>query len=356
MKTPTIYFDESGNTGQDLLNPDQNIFVLASVKFTKEQSNSLKKIFDQDEELHFVKLKNSQKGRSQIEMFLNHTLIDENNIMLSFSDKHYMTVTQIVDQLIEPILFNEGKDLYRNGMNIVFSNLLYYGGKFNAKNDDFEKMLDLFIVMFRTKSPEAIDNFYAQVEKFSNFVKFQERVYLFESLIRSKSGIKQTLENATKFTLDSTLSTFLVISDYWHKVLGTKIKVIFDESKQIDYYQDFIEYMKTLPIEKKNIGYGDATLTFPMQLESLELKSSENEINLQYADILASSITFAITNKNPKYEIFRNKIKKSKLFNLENCHSIWPSPNFTSKSLGRENDSGENLLDFLTNKKMKNGL
>lgn len=38
----TIYFDESGNTGQDMLNKDQKVFVLASVNFNEDQQNILK--------------------------------------------------------------------------------------------------------------------------------------------------------------------------------------------------------------------------------------------------------------------------------------------------------------------------
>ena len=36
-----VYFDESGNTGQDMLNKDQKVFVLASVDFNEEEQKKL---------------------------------------------------------------------------------------------------------------------------------------------------------------------------------------------------------------------------------------------------------------------------------------------------------------------------
>src|SRR5690606_20278040 len=52
-----IYIDESGNTGQDLLNQDQRVFILSSNNFNDSELNELKAIFNECNELHFVKLK-----------------------------------------------------------------------------------------------------------------------------------------------------------------------------------------------------------------------------------------------------------------------------------------------------------
>lgn len=72
-----IYFDEAGNTGADLLNKDQNIFILCSNSYTKEETEEFIKLFKNKSELHFVKLKKSEEGRKSIINFLNHPLISE---------------------------------------------------------------------------------------------------------------------------------------------------------------------------------------------------------------------------------------------------------------------------------------
>ena len=75
MAHVTIYFDESGNTGQDMLNKEQKVFVLASVNYDNQELEKIKNIFNINEEVHFKKLKNSSIGRKKIISFLNHELI-----------------------------------------------------------------------------------------------------------------------------------------------------------------------------------------------------------------------------------------------------------------------------------------
>jgi hypothetical protein len=59
-----VGFDESGNTGEDLLNAQQPVFVLASVHVSEEDASSLLGL--RTRELHFTREKNSQKGRQKI--------------------------------------------------------------------------------------------------------------------------------------------------------------------------------------------------------------------------------------------------------------------------------------------------
>ena len=65
MNYPTISFDESGNTGTDLLNEKQTYFVLASTDFTIDEANSLLRPFwsqnSSQEEVKFTSVVKSKK-------------------------------------------------------------------------------------------------------------------------------------------------------------------------------------------------------------------------------------------------------------------------------------------------------
>lgn len=102
-----ISFDEAGNTGQDLLNIDQKAFVLASVNFGSNDIEDIKQIFDGCGEIHFKSLKNSKKGREQIISFINHNTISEDSIICSVCDKEYLVIGQIIDQLVETVLYHQ---------------------------------------------------------------------------------------------------------------------------------------------------------------------------------------------------------------------------------------------------------
>ena len=352
----TIYFDEAGNTGPDLLNDQQKVFALSSVKFSENELNELFEIFDSEEEIHFKKLKNSSSGRQKILKFINHELICEKNIILSTCHKKFATVAQIVDQLIEPVFYDNNIDLYQEGRNIIYTNYLFYLGELVWDKSSFKNLLESFIKMMRIKDSISIDEFYKIVEDFSKTINVNFKETFINPILESRNQIEEILATATKFTLDVTLSSFLKLCDLWHKNLKTQIDVIFDNSKQIEFYEEFIEFMKQMNIKAQEVGYGNKTMVFPTQIDNLELKDSSTDLSLQFADLVASTVAFMYSNENTKHEKFVESIQKSNLLKLSNCHTIWPYPNFSPKDLGMENSKGDNILDFLADYQIKNNL
>ena len=115
MSKPIIAFDESGNTGQDLLSIAQPIFVLASVNFDEDEAKSLCDSLkgNQAEEVHFTKLKKSRSGRSNVLKFLDKNIISTEKIIISVYHKKYMVVTKVVDLLIETTMRKSGFNLFK---------------------------------------------------------------------------------------------------------------------------------------------------------------------------------------------------------------------------------------------------
>lgn len=102
---PNIYVDEAGNTGSDILNPDQPYFVLSAVHFSDEELQQIQKDIPYDKELHFVEMKKSIKGRLTIKKILQHSLMNEDHISFEFIDKQFCIYAQIVDMTIEPVFY-----------------------------------------------------------------------------------------------------------------------------------------------------------------------------------------------------------------------------------------------------------
>ncbi|WP_428068221.1 DUF3800 domain-containing protein [Chryseobacterium gambrini] len=348
-----IYFDESGNTGADLLNEDQKVFVLSSNIFSDSECQELKGLFQNPNELHFIKLKNSQKGRESIINLLNHKLISEEKVSLYIAHKEVATVAQIVDQLIEPVSYNRKIDIYKYGLNIQFTNLIFHFGNAFWNKELYENLLKNFIKMFRVKDNDSKREFYKTANELYESVEDEYKKLLLP-IIDSEIIIDDILKNTDKFTIDLTLSCFMVLCDNWYKKIKMKFDAIFDNSKQMEHYKHYVEFLKNMNVPLQEIGYGSRKMTFPAQINEFRLTDSLNEINIQIADILASAITFMYNNKNPKYENFVNQIKNSKLINLNNTNVIWHTSKISVKDLKMEDASGENILDFLANYAIKN--
>lgn len=348
-----IYFDESGNTGADLLNEDQKVFVLSSNNFSDSECQDLKNLFQNPNELHFVKLKNSQKGRESIINLLNHKLISEEKVSLYIAHKEVATVAQIVDQLIESVSYKRNIDIYKYGLNIQITNLIFHFGNAFWNKELYENLLKNFIKMFRVKDDDSKKEFYKAANKLYESVEDEYKKLLLP-IIDSEEIIDDILKNSDKFTIDLTLSCFMVLCDNWYKKIKLKFDVTFDNSKQMEHYKHYVEFLKNMNIHVQEIGYGSRKMTFPAQINEFRLTDSSSEINIQIADILASAIAFMYNNKNSKHESFVKQIKNSKLVNLNNTNMIWHTSKISSKDLKMEDASGENILDFLANYTIKN--
>ena len=124
----TVAFDESGNTGADLLNDQQAVFVLASSNLTQLEADRLLKIVHahQTKEAKFTALKKSNSGKKRIIEFVKQSIPYQKRIKITFYHKRYMVITKIVDIIIETMLKADGIDLYKDGANIAMSNMHYY--------------------------------------------------------------------------------------------------------------------------------------------------------------------------------------------------------------------------------------
>jgi len=344
--TNKIYFDESGNTGQDLLNKDQRVFVLASVNYNQEQQLKIKEFFNIDGELHFKNLKNSGAGRRKIEAFLNSEWISEECIILYYANKEFATCGQVVNLLVETVFHHKGYDLYIHGRHIAYTNWLFYFGNFYWNKSLFKKFLQSFVAMIRSKEQGDIDNFYVLADELYDQIKEKN---ILKPIRESKKHIDEIMAIIDKYSIDVTFSTFLVLCDKWSKQLNSKIDVRFDKSKQLEHYNQYVE--KTLELSsidsKVEIGYDNRKMTFPHQINSVKLVDSVDEFGVQCADLIASAVAFAYNNEEGRYQRFSKQIKDSKLFKLSNAQCIWPTDDVSPEALGMTEGEGINPLDFL---------
>lgn len=347
MSTKTIYIDESGNTGQDMLNADQKVFVLASVSFSEQELELLKNIFGSTEEMHFKKLKKSIDGRRKILEFINHHLIDESHIVFYVVHKELNVCGQITDQLIETVMHHKGHDINRQGGNILYMNYLFYFGNFFWKKDLYTILLESFVEMIRTKSEESIGRFYDAVKKLLDSV---EEKSILQPIAESRKYIDEILDSVDKYTIDVTLSTFLVLCDRWYKFYKESVDVKLDNSKQINHYSDYLNHTRELTARGEariEIGYDERKITFPPQIADLQMVDSKDEFGVQCADLIASAISFMYNNESGSFAPFSNEIQKSNLLQLTNACIIWPSDSESLIALRTADPRGINPNDFL---------
>jgi hypothetical protein len=125
----TVYLDESGYTGEDLIQPDQPIFVICTHSIDEATCDVLKARHFPD--VKATELKHSRlAGRARQAKMLIGALEDlttnfVEHVLVGISDKRYSLMSKLVDLVIETSMHRAGFDLYKNGGNIAMANVMY---------------------------------------------------------------------------------------------------------------------------------------------------------------------------------------------------------------------------------------
>ncbi|OBW40239.1 hypothetical protein AB670_03437 [Chryseobacterium sp. MOF25P] len=160
-----LYFDESGNSGENLLDKEQPVFVLLSHNLSQEQSLELLNNFDTNsDEIHFKKIRRYYKNHQKLIDVLNSDLIDYSSVKIAYYYKKFAICAHLVDQVVETYYFKNGMSFYEESLNIKYANALYMYCESFELQYEFNKLLELFQKMFRDKTIDSIDEFYELAE------------------------------------------------------------------------------------------------------------------------------------------------------------------------------------------------
>lgn len=238
-----VTFDESGNTGPDLLNRQQPVFILASSDLSIAESEELLSFVKthQATEAKFIKLKKSNAGKCRIVNFLRKAMRYKERIKATYYHKKYMVVTKIVDLIIETIAYRYGIDLYKDGANIATSNMHYYCMPMFCGKERTRSMLEAFITMVRTQDGASIDRFYyAMWQLYGTSIDKEYKTSL-APILTSEEMIKGILENNDSNSLDPAIPAFFEHCANWGDKFGEHFDVLHDDSKPLFQKKETLE-------------------------------------------------------------------------------------------------------------------
>ena len=327
-----VAFDESGNTGPNLLDADQPVFVLCSVLGSAEVESVAK----DEGELKFSKLRQSATGRRKILRVLNHDSLGPEKYVLSGMHKRFLAVTKVIDLLFEPLARLGGIDLYERGANLAMANLFYFTLPTFIGGARFDAFLASFVDMIRFPEDANVDAFYAQVNE-AHSVSSEEGLKAELGALRvSREIVERDRGQYDGSSLDPAIPSFFQHASEWTGRLGVPFVVLHDASKPIEGEQVILEAMMSVSQPPELIGYDRRKMRFPLACTGIELVDSEAEPAVQVADIIASAASFVLRESlRGSLSGFSRDLLDSAV--LEGTWApVWPTPKFTPEELGTD--------------------
>ncbi|MGR6503657.1 DUF3800 domain-containing protein [Shewanella sp. Koi 1] len=352
QKIPTIFLDESGNTGSNLLDQDQPVFTLASCIFTEKDSEKLLALVDSNSphEAHFKNLKRRKSGQDGIVRLMSSKLLNTKNVKINIFLKEFMVTTKIVDILIEHMLHLMGEDLYLNGRNIALSNMLYYCLPSFCDKDMVQSMYKSFVVMIRDQKQDDIDNFYNSLEKVKESSSNEDFKEDIDFIMATKNCIHDALNGIDKFSLDPSIPALFSHCAQWGDAYPKGFHIIHDDSHSIEKQRLLFAQFMDWTQDEVELGYDRRKYNLPLKGKSLKFASSKDYSQIQVADIIASSFSYwaAGVSRGETEDYLFLELNKLNLDRFIGHNKIWPTLDVTPKDLGTVHDGGLNAADYTT--------
>ncbi|MBC6995441.1 DUF3800 domain-containing protein [Neolewinella lacunae] len=335
-----IAFDESGNTGENLVDLSQPYFTLASVNFSKEDLEKFENFFTiKSSEYHFKQLKRNQRHQKSMLDFFNSDLISDVKMKYSAFDKQFATTCQIVDLLIEPIMFKGGLDLYEDGAAYGYASVLYallssgvYGS--NA----LLNLNEAFVKMMRSKTDESKAKFYNVILGFPKSMKDDKYMDMFVPILSQPEEVSMLVDSYEKYQIDFTFTSFFILNGKWTNTLKpSRYDVLIDHSKQLGHFEELISISRSRALmENSNFTGHLSDVEFPMAINQFSFVNSETYIEVQVADLIASAVNFALVNAKDTKNLFAKDLMDSRLFSLP-AHIVAFDKDFLDNIKNRDN-------------------
>lgn len=342
-----IYCDESGNSGEKLVDKEQPFFVLASNDFGRAEASALLEHLrsHQGGEPKFKNLKKTADGIKRLTRLYADPSLNKGRIVIDVYHKRFMVVTKLVDLIAETLLHEQGEDLYLRGGNIAMSNMLYYCMPVFCGEVPTEQFLTSFVVLMRTRTHESAAAFFDAGKEMlfaCGDEKFKELLWPFTE----PRLFNNWFEGINQMALEPAIPALFQHINEWGKRKKDRFRVIHDGSKPVLASQEIFENMMAMSDEASAlVGYDRRKFSFPLRALTLEQGNSLEYPQIQIADLCAGAINHFLKCKEAgEIDELAAMIRDLCCVNWE-ITGLFPSTAVTPEELGTDAVDGINPID-----------
>ena len=302
--TQTFYFDEAGFTGNNLLDPEQPVFVYAGVAIDEKRASALRAEALSRFRLNASELKGSNllktdRGVRAISWILNESS-QYSHIMVA--NKEYALAGKFFEYIFEPALAERNSLFYGVGFHKFIAMILYIF--FRAKDSHTQDILRSFTKMMKDLDPqrlEAILSSLDHVDQSSPIGKILAFAYCHRRKIENEVRVVKKSDIANNWSLELSMTALNWLLASWGEEYES-LEVYCDNSKPIQ---------ASIPMFDNLIGREDKVyLQFGNHRNLSIIYNLSGPINtvdskkvpgVQIADVIATSVAYSY--KNPEEDI-----------------------------------------------------
>jgi len=285
MSTIPLFFDESGFTGIDLLNPDQPHFCVGTSRIEDEvASEILRESFPryQGTEYKFSNIWRRPRNRAGLAAFANRLSKLSDQLFVYWIDKRFCVLTKLVDFLIEPPAHAAGFDFYQGGFAPKYCNMWFYGMKFIAESELYESTIQAYQKFGKNPTLTTLRNLRTSLHIMAKSVPDELRVFYQAAALGADTFLEfhdlQTHEASNEIQL----TTVLQCVSRWRNRLDGDFAVFHVQSSNFFRSSDLWQRVTSVevPEQRHEFAFGEVS-QYPLRVVSTAAIDSKTSYAIQ---------------------------------------------------------------------------
>lgn len=289
-----IFFDESGQTGTHLLDPQQPYFALATTDLSDaESSGILNRVFprQQGEELKSRNILRRSNGRRCFLEFAREVGKRPERFCTAKIGKRYTIISKMVDNLVEPLLRARGYDFYKGNYAVTFANSVGFVFEHILARPVSDKVMALYNSFARNPGVPALQELQTALAEALGSAPEESEIFL--ELLHQGALDFERFHNLAKFvdTNDVHVTAAVRCMGHWQAQGPGPFQVVHDESLHFFARSSRWGAITDPGLEPMTFNVGDKTLILPIPVTSTESAHSHERASLQICDLIAGFIS-----------------------------------------------------------------
>jgi Protein of unknown function (DUF3800) len=322
----SIFMDESGYTGPNLLDKTQPFFSLASLNYSESRCKELLTEFfgSVSSEIKHPHRGESREMKKSVLSFLKKISENPSSTKINIIHKEYMLVGKLVDFIYAPALESDGINIYDQGQNNQTAEMLFHRLRIIAGESFYEDLLKRFQNMMRKLDLKSYNAFYTPLfeadsqkvldegnqEELDVYLKCIKLAHIkvgYEGLIKDMRELRDLNIIHSTAPLDFGPTAITALMHEWRQEIGSisnEITLIYDKSSAMIKFLPIWNALAASTNPEETVTFANHTLKFPLGVKETKLELSENWAGLQLADIIAGAANrwakWHVNQRNPK--------------------------------------------------------
>lgn len=345
------FIDETGFTGEDLLSPDQPLFVQATNNFSIDDARAIiSATFGgiAAQELKYSRLGRNPRHRDRIVELVRVLAGSPDRAGTWIAHKEFALVTLIVDWWVEPLGHRVGLNLYKDGANLAMANMLFVTLEGFWSQGFRRSLLMHFQRMIRARTSERFNECEAFVRNELAKVSADRAEvlrYLWPSF--ALLGLKHLI-SLPRPVLDLALPGLVFIGHKWRERQVGPWQVVHDQSSNMAKQKWIWDALSSPGLQAAQFDNPAGASIFPMNVTKTRFGDSVQEKQLQICDVLAgaTSAFLRLRDSDGPDQTYRDKLADAGIEKLF-LGGLWPGTDVTPEALGTRGWDGNRTVEWI---------